>query len=86
MLQFLHSEHYYGKRYKQDSMDIYLLMVLRRPDIMPSADLALLMAAQKIKRLASRPTPDELNTLSKNWKPWRSVAARLLWHYYLNGR
>jgi DNA-3-methyladenine glycosylase II len=66
--------------------DIYLLMALRRPDIMPSADLALATAAQKVKRLASRPTPDELNTLSNNWKPWRAVAARLLWHYYLNGR
>ncbi len=66
--------------------DIYLLMALRRPDIMPSADLALATAAQKVKGLASRPTPDELNTLSNNWKPWRAVAARLLWHYYLNGR
>jgi DNA-3-methyladenine glycosylase II len=65
--------------------DIYLLMALRRPDIMPSADLALAIAAQKVKGLASRPTPDELNTLSKNWKPWRAVAARLLWHSYLNG-
>jgi DNA-3-methyladenine glycosylase II len=65
--------------------DIYLLMALRRPDIMPSADLALLTAVQKVKRLVSRPTPDELNALSKNWKPWRSVAARILWHYYLNG-
>jgi DNA-3-methyladenine glycosylase II len=66
--------------------DIYLLTALRRPDIMPSADLALATAAQKVKGLASRPTPDELNTLSNNWKPWRAVAARLLWHYYLNGR
>jgi DNA-3-methyladenine glycosylase II len=66
--------------------DIYLLMALCRPDIMPSADLALATAAQKVKGLASRPTPDELNTLSKNWKPWRAVAARLLWHYYLNAR
>jgi len=66
--------------------DIYLLTALRRPDIMPSADLALLTATQKVKRLASRPTPDELNTLSQNWKPWRSVAARLLWHYYLKAR
>ena len=66
--------------------DIYLLMALCRPDIMPSADLALATAAQKVKRLASRPTPDELNTLSKNWKPWRAVAARLLWHYYLSQR
>ena len=66
--------------------DIYLLVALRRPDIMPSADLALATAAQKVKGLSSRPTPDELNTLSNNWKPWRAVAARLLWHYYLNGR
>jgi DNA-3-methyladenine glycosylase II len=66
--------------------DIYLLMALRRPDIMPSADLALATAAQKVKGLASRPTPEELNTISKRWKPWRAVAARILWHYYLNGR
>ena len=66
--------------------DIYLLMALRRPDIMPSADLALATAVQKVKRLATRPTPDALNNLSKNWKPWRAVAARLLWHYYLSAR
>lgn len=66
--------------------DIYLLMALGRPDIMPSADLALATATQKVKGLASRPTSDELNTISKRWKPWRAVAARILWHYYLNGR
>ena len=66
--------------------DIYLLMALRRPDIMPSADLALAAATQEVKHLASRPTPDELTTISRNWKPWRAVAARILWHYYLNGR
>ena len=66
--------------------DIYLLMALGRPDIMPSADLALATATQKVKNLTSRPTPDELNTISNNWKPWRAVAARILWHYYLNGR
>ena len=65
--------------------DIYLLMALGRPDIMPCADLALATAAQNVKGLATRPTPDELNTISKNWKPWRAVAARLLWHFYLNG-
>lgn len=65
--------------------DIYLLMALGRPDIMPSADLALATAIQKVKNLASRPTPDALNTISQNWKPWRAVAARILWHYYLSG-
>ncbi len=63
--------------------NIYLLTVLRRPDIWPSEDLALAVAAQKIKRLKTRPTPKELESLSMIWKPWRTVAARLLWHYYI---
>jgi len=63
--------------------NIYLLTVLRRPDIWPSEDLALAVAAQKLKRLKARPTPQELENLSMAWKPWRAVAARLLWHYYL---
>ena len=64
--------------------NIYLLTVLRRPDIWPKEDLALAVAAQKLKRLPARPTPQELETLSTAWKPWRAVAARLLWHYYLS--
>ena len=64
--------------------DVYLLMALRRPDIWPKGDLALVVAAQKIKGLASRPTPEEFEAIGSPWKPWRAVAARLLWHYYLN--
>jgi DNA-3-methyladenine glycosylase II len=64
--------------------DIYLLMALRRPDVWPSGDLALANAAHRVKRLASRPTPDELDALGADWRPWRAVAARLLWHYYLS--
>ena len=63
--------------------NIYLLTVLRRPDIWPGEDLALAVAAQKIKRLKKRPTPKALESLSMVWKPWRAVAARLLWHYYI---
>jgi len=65
--------------------DIYLLTVLGRPDIWPKEDLALAVAAQRIKQLDSRPTPRELEKLSMEWKPWRAVAARLLWHFYLHG-
>jgi len=64
--------------------DIYLLTVLRRPDIWPKEDLALAVAVQKIKRLTARPTPGALESISQAWKPWRAAAARLLWHYYLN--
>jgi DNA-3-methyladenine glycosylase II len=65
--------------------DIYLLMALRRPDIWPSGDLALVVAVQMVKGLASRPTPDEMEAYGEPWCPWRAVAARLLWHYYLSG-
>jgi DNA-3-methyladenine glycosylase II len=64
--------------------DIYLLMVLKRPDVWPSGDLVLAIAIQKIKKLDSRPNNDEMKEISKNWKPWRAVAARMLWHFYLN--
>ncbi len=64
--------------------DIYLLMVLRRPDIWPVGDLALAVAAQKVKRLKTRPTTAELDEISAPWKPWRAVAARILWHSYLS--
>ena len=64
--------------------DIYLLMALRRPDIWPSGDLALAKAAQQVKALDAIPDQDELGELAQSWKPWRAVAARLLWHHYLS--
>ena len=68
------------------SADIYLMMALRRPDIWPKEDLALATAVQKVKGLASRPKPGELESLGAAWQPWRAVAARLLWHFYLSTR
>jgi DNA-3-methyladenine glycosylase II len=65
--------------------DIYLLMALRRPDIWPTGDLALAAAVQRVKGLEARPTADELEAIGAGWRPWRAVAARLLWHHYLSG-
>ncbi len=64
--------------------DIYLLMALGRPDIWPQRDLALAVALQRVKGLVERPTPVEQRQISNKWRPWRSVAARLLWHFYLS--
>ena len=64
--------------------DIYLLMVLLRPDIWPSGDLALAKAVQKIKCLEKKPTPPALDEIAEQWRPWRAVAARILWLDYLN--
>jgi DNA-3-methyladenine glycosylase II len=64
--------------------DVYLLMALRRPDIWPTGDLALATAAHAVKRLRKRPDRDRLESLGEAWRPWRAVAARILWHYYLS--
>ncbi|HRW49845.1 MAG TPA: hypothetical protein P5333_20150, partial [Caldilinea sp.] len=64
--------------------EIYLLMVLRRPDAWPAGDLALAAAAQQVKGLAARPSPAELVELAEAWRPWRAAAARILWHHYLS--
>ncbi len=66
--------------------DIYLLMALNRPDVWPRGDLALASAVQKVKRLRSLPGNERLENLSEKWRPWRAVAARLFWHYYLSSR
>jgi DNA-3-methyladenine glycosylase II len=67
-------------------VDVYLLMALRRPDAWPVGDLGLLVAAQEVKQLPARPSPADLETLGEAWRPWRAVAARLLWHHYLSTR
>jgi len=58
-------------------------MALRRQDIWPDGDLALAESIRQIKRLAERQNYDRLNRMARKWKPWRSVAARILWHNYL---
>jgi len=64
---------------------IYLLMALCRPDVWPVGDIALATALQKLKGLEERPTQSELSEIALAWVPYRATAARLLWHYYLNG-
>lgn len=66
--------------------DIYLLMVLLRPDIMPKGDIALHAAYQKLAGLETRLSSDEFVAMAAKWKPFRSTAARLLWHFYLSER
>jgi len=68
------------------SVDIYYLMALRRPDIWPTGDLALAVALHDVLRLPARPGSIRQREISTAWAPWRSVAARLLWHHYLNTR
>ncbi|MEP6741835.1 MAG: DNA-3-methyladenine glycosylase 2 family protein [bacterium] len=68
------------------SADIYLLMALRRPDIWPTGDLALVISAMKLKQLSCRPNSTQMAAMAEVWRPYRSVAARMLWQYYLAQR
>jgi DNA-3-methyladenine glycosylase II len=65
--------------------DIYLLMALGRPDVWPSGDLALAGSMRRAKGLETVPTRAEQEVVAEAWRPWRAVAARLLWHAYLAG-
>jgi DNA-3-methyladenine glycosylase II len=68
------------------SADIYLLQALRRPDIWPNSDLALIVAVQEVRNLDARPSVEYVEAIGESWRPWRAVAARMLWHYYLSRR
>ena len=65
---------------------IYLLMCLRRPDVWPAGDIALQQAVAEVKALPGRPDPSRMDELAEPWRPWRAVAARILWHHYLSSR
>ena len=65
--------------------DIYLVMALRRPDVWPAGDLALSAALRRAKELPELPGREAQLAITEAWRPWRAVAARLLWHAYLAG-
>ena len=65
------------------SAEVYLLMALRRPDAWPVGDLALALALRDALELPELPDATALRQLAEPWRPWRAVAARLLWHDYL---
>ena len=66
--------------------EIYLMFALGRADVIAAGDLALQEAARMLFGLEQRPSERELREMADDWKPWRSVAARVLWSYYRQAR
>jgi DNA-3-methyladenine glycosylase II len=62
--------------------DVFLMFNLGRADAFAEGDLALQVAAQMLLGLEERPKPAELTLIAERWRPWRGVAARMLWAYY----
>jgi DNA-3-methyladenine glycosylase II len=66
--------------------DVYLLSSLRRPDIWPIGDRALQVGIGERLGMEAPPSPADLAEIGERWRPFRSVAARLIWHDYLKRR
>jgi len=64
------------------SADIYLLFCLGHADAFPAGDLAVQESARIALGLSKRPDAKALTKMAEAWRPWRGVAAHLLWAYY----
>jgi DNA-3-methyladenine glycosylase II len=62
--------------------EVHLLFSLQRPDVFPAGDLALAASLAHLRALPSRPRPQALLEMAQAWRPWRALAARLLWHHW----
>ena len=68
------------------TVDVYLLFALQRADVFPLGDLAMINALKEIKALPTEISRIEILKMSQPWKPYRSIATMLLWHYYIKTR
>lgn len=62
--------------------DIFLMFCLGRADSFAAGDLALQEAVRLAMALEERPGAAELAEIAERWRPWRGVAALMLWEYY----
>jgi DNA-3-methyladenine glycosylase II len=65
------------------TVDVYMMMALSRPDCFPLGDIALVNSLKHEKKLPKETLREELAIIGEAWKPYRTVAAFLLWHAYL---
>ena len=59
--------------------DMFLLINLERPDILPIGDLGIRSAVQRLYRLDHLPSQREVDTIGEQWRPNRSLASFYLW-------
>lgn len=64
--------------------DVYLIFVLQRADIFPIGDLAAVNALKRVKLLPGGAPISEVLPVVERWRPHRTIATMLLWHYYLS--
>ena len=68
------------------TVDIYLIHALHRTDLFPLGDVALVNSLKEIKRLDKNATKAEMLAVAELWRPYRTIATMILWHYYIKKR
>ena len=66
--------------------DVYLIFALHRADVFPAGDLAVVNACKLLLQLPLNTPRETILHIAGSWKPYRSIAAFLLWHYYIKRR
>lgn len=66
--------------------DVYMMMAMQRTDLFPVADIALVNSMKTIKNLPKQTAKEALLILAEEWRPYRTIAAFLLWHAYIKKR
>jgi DNA-3-methyladenine glycosylase II len=58
---------------------IFLMLHLERTDVVASGDLGIRRAVMSAYGLPNPPAPDEVTALAEAWRPYRTLACRVLW-------
>ena len=68
------------------TVDVYLMHSLQRTDLFPLGDIALVNSLKEIKQLHPHITREDMLSIAEPWKPYRTIAAMILWHAYIQKR
>lgn len=65
------------------TIDVYLMHALRRTDLFPLGDLALVNSLKQVKKLSPAVSKEKMLAIAESWRPYRTIASMILWHDYI---
>jgi DNA-3-methyladenine glycosylase II len=68
------------------TIDVFLMHALQRTDLFPLGDIALVNSLKEVKQLHKNTSKEQLIAIAEPWRPYRTIAAMILWHAYIQKR
>jgi DNA-3-methyladenine glycosylase II len=65
------------------TVDVYLMHSLQRTDLFPLGDIALVNSLKEVKQLHPHTSKEKMLKIAEPWRPYRTIAAMILWHAYI---